>query len=134
MRVNNKIKTQHIKIINTLLKAILFIIVFLFSFLLVYFGAFMLNIQFDDDGTIKKNIVIAFISSIMSFVSTQFFKSKKIVSKTKFKIYTYLCNKYYISENVFFNTIIEHLIYFIYYGDYYDIDVQLTISKSLISY
>ena len=81
MRVNNKIKTQHIKIIKTLLKAILFIIVFLFSFLLVYFGAFMLNIQFDDDGTIKKNIVIAFISSIISFVSTQFFKSKKLFQK-----------------------------------------------------
>ena len=132
MRVNNIIKTQQIKLIKALLKVLLFIILFLFTFFLIKFGSIILNIQFDDDGTIKKNIVIALISSIISIITTQVFKSKNFVSKKKFKLYTYLCNKYRIGENVFFNNIIEHLICVIYYGDYYDIDAQLTISKSLI--
>lgn len=132
MRVNNIIKTQHIKLIKALLKVLLFIILFLFTFFLIKFGSIILNIQFDDDGTIKKDTVIALISSILSIFVTKIFKSKNFVSKTKFKLYTFLYNKYHISENVFLNIIIEHLIYVIYYGDYYDIDAQLNISNSLI--
>lgn len=132
MRVKNEIKKQHIKVIKFLLQVLFFITIFIITLLLINLVFYIFNIKVDNDGTLKKNALIAIISSIISTCFAVILKTRKVVSKTKFKLYTYLCNKYHLSENAFFNKVIEKLIFVIYYGDYYDIDAQLKISNSLI--